>query len=394
VKIALIGTRGVPARYGGFETCVEEVGQRLAAAGHAVTVYCRPVTGEAEQPTRYLGMDLVHLPVVRRRSLETLAHTGLSVLHRSLAGTDVAVVFNAANAPLLPVIKARRIPVVTHVDGLEWRRGKWGPVGQRYYRSAESLAVRWSDALIADAQGIQDYYTAVFGAATELIAYGAPIITDPGSERVRELGFEPGRYHLVVARFEPENHVREIIDGYVASSAELPLVVVGSAPYADEYTAGLRAAADERVHMLGGLWDTEQVNELYANALTYLHGHSVGGTNPSLLRAAGAGAFVIAHDNPFNREVLGEDAGYFAGPQDVSALVVGAEADPAAAVRRGRRGQQAIVRYNWDDVAERYAALCARVAARPRVGRRPSGRRRGEWDALPAQVGGPAPVQA
>lgn len=377
MKIALIGTRGVPARYGGFETCVEEVGQRLAAAGHAVTVFCRRSDDETGPPlANYLGMSLVHLPVVRRRSLETLAHTTLSVLHRSLSGTDAAVVFNAANAPLLPVVKARRIPVATHVDGLEWRRGKWGPTGQRYYRAAESLSVRWSDALIADAQGIADYYAAEFSAQTELIAYGAPILTDPGAERVRELGFEPGRYHLVVARFEPENHVLEIVRGYVASAATLPLVVVGSAPYADAYTASLRAAADGRVHLVGGIWDADQVNELYANALTYLHGHSVGGTNPSLLRAAGAGTFTIAHDNVFNREVLAEDATYFAGPADVARLVVAAEADPQRTRDRGRDLQAEIRRYNWDDVAARYEDLCQRLARRE-FGPRPSGRRTG-----------------
>lgn len=377
MKIALIGTRGVPARYGGFETCVEEVGQRLAAAGHAVTVFCRRGGDEAGSPLdSYLGMQLVQLPVVRKRSLETLAHTGLSVLHRSLAGTDAAVVFNAANAPLLPVVKARQVPVATHVDGLEWRRGKWGPTGQRYYRAAEALAVRWSDALIADAQGIADYYTDEFGAETELIAYGAPILRDPGAARVRELGFEPGRYHLVVARFEPENHVLEIIKGYVASAATLPLVVVGSAPYADAYTASLRVAADERVHLLGGLWDNDQVNELYANALTYLHGHSVGGTNPSLLRAAGAGTFTIAHDNVFNREVLSDDAEYFAGPADVARLVQYAEAAPELARRRGLALQNDIRRYNWDDVAGRYERLCQRLSRRD-FGPRPSGRRTG-----------------
>ena len=127
MRIALIGTRGVPARYGGFETCVEEVGSRLAAVGHEVIVYCRPTDDGAEQLDSYLGMQLVHLPIVRRRSLETLAHTGLSVLHKSLRGVDAAIVFNAANAPLLPVIRARGIPVATHVDGLEWQRGKWGP---------------------------------------------------------------------------------------------------------------------------------------------------------------------------------------------------------------------------------------------------------------------------
>jgi glycosyltransferase involved in cell wall biosynthesis len=384
MKIALIGTRGVPARYGGFETCVEEVGQRLAAAGHEVVVYCRPDAGSGVRPGRYLGMELVHLPVVRRRSVETLAHTTLSVLHRSLRGTDAAIVFNAANSPLLPVINARRIPVATHVDGLEWLRGKWGPVGQRYYRAAEALAVRWSDALIADAQGIQDYYATEFSAPTELIAYGAPILTDPGAERVRELELEPRRYHLVVARFEPENHVREIVQGYVASAAELPLVVVGSAPYADGYTAEVAAAADDRVRMLGGLWDQDQVNQLYANAASYLHGHSVGGTNPSLLRAAGAGTFTIAFDVGFNREVLGAHGAYFDGPSAVTVRLMETEADLSGARSRGEALQQNIRRYNWDDVAERYEKLCRDLAEGGYPRKRPSGRRSGRWELQPS----------
>src|SRR5690242_17398887 len=159
LRVALLGTRGVPARYGGFETCVEEVGRRLAERGHSVVVYCRTVPGDtAPPPTEYLGMRLVHLPAARKRSLETLSHSALSVAHLLRHRTDAAVVFNAANSPLLPLLRAARVPVATHVDGLEWKRAKWGPVGQRYYRVAESLAVRWSDALIADAQGISSYY--------------------------------------------------------------------------------------------------------------------------------------------------------------------------------------------------------------------------------------------
>ena len=383
MKIALVGTRGVPAHYGGFETCVEEVGRRLAAAGHRVVVYCRPVQGQP-RPDRHLGMELVHLPVVRRRTLETLAHTALSVVHRSLAGTDAAVVFNAANAPLLPVLRARGIPVITHVDGLEWRRAKWGRLGRPYYRVAESLAVRWSDALIADAQGIQDYYDAVFDAPTELIAYGAPVLAAGGGDRVRALGLEPGRFHLVVARFEPENHVREIVEGYVGSGAVLPLVVVGSSPYADGYTASVRAAADRRVRLVGGIWDQDLLDELYAHALTYLHGHSVGGTNPSLLRAAGAATSVIAHDNPFNREVLGPDGDYFSTPAHVGERLLRAEGAPELTARRGGRLQQRMSRYRWDDVAERYAELCARVSRRAPQSRR-TGRRRGEWPGLPGE---------
>src|SRR6185312_1559153 len=135
-------------------------------------------------------MQLVHLPALRRRSLETLSHSGLSVVHLAANRVDAAIVFNAANAPWLPLLRAARIPVATHVDGLEWKRGKWGPAGRRYYRLAESMAVRWSDALIADAAGIQDYYTEQFGAVTRLIAYGAPIIDTRQQARLAELGLE------------------------------------------------------------------------------------------------------------------------------------------------------------------------------------------------------------
>jgi len=233
MRIALIGTRGVPAHYGGFETAVEEVGRRRVARGHDVTVYCRRQPDETGRtPDTYLGMRLVHLPAMRRKALETLSHTGLSVLHLTrYGGVDAAIVFNAANAVFLPLLRIRRLPTATHVDGLEWRRAKWGPVGQRYYRLAEALSVRWSDALIADARGISDYYAEEFGADTAEIAYGAPLLERPGSDKLAELGLTPGAYHLVVARFEPENHVDVAIEGYVRSSARLPLVVVGSAPY-------------------------------------------------------------------------------------------------------------------------------------------------------------------
>jgi glycosyltransferase involved in cell wall biosynthesis len=381
MRIALVGTRGVPARYGGFETCAEEIGSRLAARGHEVIVFCRPATivdAERERPAEYLGMHLVHLPVVRRRSLETLCHTALSVVHRSLAGTDAAIVFNAANSPLLPVLRARGIPVATHVDGLEWRRAKWGPTGRRYYRLAESLAVRWSDRLIADATSIADYYSHVFSAESTMIAYGAPIKTLEQVERIEDLGLSPAKYHLVVARFEPENHVLDIVRGYQSSSAELPLVVVGSAPYADSYTNEIRASAGERVRLLGGVWDQEQLDQLYGHALTYLHGHSVGGTNPSLLRAAGAGTYTIAYDVGFNREVLGETGAYFRTKEDLARELVRAEADPDRIRDEGLNLQEAVRRYDWDDVADGYEELCRGLADRTFPRHRPSGRRHDE----------------
>ncbi|MFC0463353.1 DUF1972 domain-containing protein [Kineococcus gynurae] len=369
----MIGTRGVPARYGGFETCVEEVGARLADRGHEVVVYCRTsnaakgapgADGRPERPQRYRGMNLVHLPALRRRSLETLSHTALSVAHQVAHRSDVALVFNSANAPLLPVLRARGIPVATHVDGLEWQRAKWGPAGRRYYRAGEALAVRWSDALIADAVGIQDYYRDRFDVDTTLLTYGAPVVDGGGCpEKLAEVGLRPRGYHLVVARFEPENHVDLIVEGYVRSGARLPLVVVGSAPYSDAYTARVRAMADDRVRLLGGVWDQELLDQLYAGSFTYLHGHSVGGTNPSLLRAIGATASVDAFDVRFNREVLGGASRYFATPADVAALVESAEADPRATADRARACRARASLYDWDEVATGYEQLCRDLAA-------------------------------
>ena len=382
LSIAMVGTRGVPARYGGFETAVEEVGSRLAARGHEVRVYCR---SSGDDPPSHRGMRRVVLPALRRRSLETLSHTALSVAHLLVRRTDVAIVFNAANAPLLPVLRAGRIPVATHVDGLEWQRSKWGPAGRRYYRRAEELAVRWSDALVADAQGIADYYRDEFAAPTTLLSYGAPILVDAPSDRLGDVGATPGGYHLVVARFEPENHVHLMVEGYVRSGARLPLVVVGSAPYADAYTARVHAlaAGDERVRFLGGVWDAELLDQLYAHAASYLHGHSVGGTNPSLLRAIGAGTPTIAYDVAFNREVLREAGRYAADADAVRRHVEEVEASPEDARAAGAALQLRARDYDWDVVADGFEDLARRLRARDVPGPRRASRRTGERQPVP-----------
>ena len=364
MRIALVGTRGVPAHYGGFETCVEEVGRRLAERGHLVTVYCRSGNSPDKAVKEFDGMRLVHLPALRRRSLETLSHTGLSVAHLLARRADATIVFNAANAPWLPLLRLARLPVATHMDGLEWKRAKWGPVGKRYYRWAERFAVRFSNALIADAAGIRDYYRTTFDAATELISYGAPLLAPREPRHLASVGLVSGQYHLVVARLEPENHVHTIVEGYVRSSAKLPLIVVGSTPYGHGYNQRIREAADTRVKFLGGVWDQDLLDELYANALVYWHGHSVGGTNPSLLRAIGAGAATNAFDVNFNREVLGSAGRYFRDPDDVARLAEESEARPAGIRSRGSQAREIAARYDWDVVTDGYEALCYALDSR------------------------------
>ncbi|WP_347756906.1 glycosyltransferase [Agrococcus sp. ProA11] len=364
MRIAMLGTRGVPAAYGGFETAVEEIGARLAANGHEVTVF-----GDRTDPeiSEHRGMRIVHVPSVPLKQLETLSRTGIATM-RALARAkpDVAFVFNAANAPYVSLLRAGRVPVAVHVDGLEWRRAKWGGAGRAYYRWAEQRAVRTADALIADAPGIAEYYATEFGAPTELIRYGAPVLQRGATAPLTAIGLEPERFHLAVARFEPENHVLEIVQGYRESDAQLPLAVVGSAPYSAEYTRAVHeaAAGDERIRLLGGVWDQELLDALYAHAYTYLHGHSVGGTNPSLLRAMGAGTATIAWDVDFNREVLDDDAWCFDSPASLAAILAQVEADEPQVIARGLRNQDRAIRdFRWDDVARDYERLALDLAA-------------------------------
>ena len=346
----------MPARYGGFESAVEEVGKRLVQRGHSVVVYCR---NEGQELDRYLGMKLVNLPAVRSKHFETLSHTGVSVAHLCLHRCDAAILFNAANAPFLPALRARGIPTALHVDGLEWRRAKWGGAGKRYYLWAERMGVRAARRLIADARGIQDYYRERHAVDSTFIPYGAPIINHVGCNRLVEANLVSGQFHLVVARMEPENNVDMIVNGFRDSGASLPLAVVGSAPHAEAYSAKVRRAAEGAdVRFLGSVWDQDLLNQLYANSALYLHGHSVGGTNPSLLRAMGAAAPTAALDVDFNREVLGGEGKYFADPDAVAASVRWAEGRNGEATACGAALQRrAALCYDWDEVATGYELL-------------------------------------
>jgi glycosyltransferase involved in cell wall biosynthesis len=354
----MVGTRGVPARYGGFETCVEEVGRRLASAGHEIVVYCR----EADQ-RNYLGMERVGLPALRHRAFETLSHTALSTTHlvtrRRLP--DAAFVFNAANSPLIPILHSRHVPVILHMDGLEWRRSKWGPVGRRYYQYAEALGVYLADCIISDAEAISDYYRHTYGVASSTIAYGAPIVS-PHAARLSELELTAAHFCLIVARTEPENHVRESLLGALADDSDQPIVLVGSVPYESTYSREVAAIArsSSRVRHLGSLWDQELLDVLYAHCRIYIHGHSVGGTNPSLLRAMGAGAAVAAYDCRFNRETLAGDGLFWDTPEYLGSSLTALTEQSRARLRLASR-TRAASHYRWDDIADAYLRLAESV---------------------------------
>jgi glycosyltransferase involved in cell wall biosynthesis len=271
------------------------------------------------------------------------------------------VLFNPGNGPFVPLLRAAGIRTIVHFDGLDAERAKWGRIGRAYYRLAERLSVRLADDVIADSAAIAAYIRLRHSRESTYIAYGAPILS-PESDRLPAIGLEPGRYHLVVARFEPENNVEMMVEGYRLSGSNLPLVVVGSAPHASSYRAGVVRSAGPNVRFLGAVWDQALLDELYGHCASYLHGHSVGGTNPSLLRAMGAGAPVSAYDVVFNRETAGTAAGYFVDARGVATLIAADELDPVGAIARGDEGRRrAARRYVWDDVAGEYERLCERL---------------------------------
>ncbi len=367
----MLGTRGVPARYGGFETAVEEIGARLASRGFEVTVYSR---NPGQEITQYRGMRVVNLPAVRQRFAETLSHTTFSSAHAIVKDyPDVALVLNAGNAPLLKPLRMARIPTAVHLDGLESRREKWRGAGSRYYRWAEKAAVKWADAVIVDSQVIADYVQVSYGRTCTFIPYGADVIY-PGADRLGEMDLVRRDYHLIVARLEPENHVLDAVHAYKVSDETRPLVVVGSTPYSKWYVDKVCGAAEgiDRIRLTGGIYDNALLNQLYGNARTYVHGHSVGGTNPSLLRAMGAGAPVLAFDCPFNREVTENRALFWSDAERLTEIfdeIAGGEdhivsssieAELSSFSDAGRR--RITEHYQWDQVADEYARLLTDLA--------------------------------
>ncbi|MGE5236434.1 MAG: DUF1972 domain-containing protein [Acidobacteriota bacterium] len=369
MRVALLGTRGIPARYGGFETFAEELSARLVSAGHEVTVYTRAHTAVAGV-TAHRGAVVRVLPALRTKTLETLSHTFLSCLDVRRARFDVVLLCNAANAPFLPLLHLRGLRVALNVDGLERKRRKWGKLGRMYYRLCEGWTARWADAVVTDADVIARYYRRAWRRLSTMIPYGGDLPRPAGTEALTALGLVPEAYLLYVSRFEPENNPDRVVAAYREVPGDLPLVLVGGAPYAAALTRRVRtlAAADARVILAGPLYG-EGYRELLFNARAYIHATEVGGTHPALVEAMGAGRVVFFLDNLPNREVVrtaGVPFSFTGAPalRDVLARFVAAPAGFSTLGDAARaRVREA---YRWDDVAAAYERLLeALCCARP-----------------------------
>ncbi|MGD2118986.1 MAG: DUF1972 domain-containing protein [Chromatiales bacterium] len=353
-KVAILGSRGIPAEFGGFETFAEQIAVRLVEKGFDVTVFCED--SQSYKESEYKGVRLVYVKTPHVIGLRSVWFDLVSIL-RTLRGYDVVYMlgYHAAFAFILPWLFRTNLWV--NMDGLEWKRDKWSPFAKRYLKIMEWMASQFAHRLVADAQGIADYLHQAYGVGskTVMIPYGAyPAESVPDERPVREMGFDPDQYYLVVCRLEPENHVLEIIEGFVASGMDGPLVVVGDDKSGTDYVRDLKAVASPNVKFVGTIFDQEKLTSLRYHSRAYLHGHSVGGTNPSLLEAMACRNLVIAHDNVFNREVTSENALFFTSSADVKRCLM-LESDREMVERmRSAVFEKVVSLYDWDRIVEIY----------------------------------------
>lgn len=360
LHIALMGTRGIPARYGGFETFAEQISKRLVARGHRVTVYGRSriVEGWGAQES-IAGVDRRVTPTIFHKYLETPLHAFTSFVDAVFHAYDVILVCNAANSPFAPLLKIRGTPLLINVDGIERNRAKWNSLGKLWYLLGERVSVWLADRLISDADVIAHYYRETYGCDSTVIPYGVHPTFRPAGATLAKFGLSPRDYILYVSRLEPENNALGVIEAYKKSNAEIPLVIVGDAPYADEYKAQLRAAANERV-IFTGFQFGEAYEEFQSNCRLYIQATEVGGTHPALIESMSYGNCVIANGTPENREVVADAGVVFEKNNfdELSEHISRLWSDSSQLSLFGEKAKaRVLAAYSWDAVVATYEEL-------------------------------------
>ncbi len=369
LKIAMLGTRGVPASYSGFETCVEELGRRLVQRGHQVTVYCRSHHIRYRRPY-YRGMRLVRLPTLANKYLDTLLHSLISSVHALGQGFDIGLYFIAGNSPVTWIPRLAGTRTLLNVDGLDWKRDKWPAAAKRYIQAAEYLATVLPDVFLTDSRVVQDYYARRYGKKPPYIPYGSEVTPEPPGETLARWGLAPRGYVLFVGRLVPENCVHHLVAAFRRLDTPMKCVIVGDAPYADAYKRQLRNVAgnDPRIVFTGYLFG-RGYRELGSNAAVFVETSGVGGTHPALLEAMALGNCVVVNDTRENLETIGAAGLAYEGDAGAPALrrvlaVLLRDPDTVAAFRRKalERVRQC---FQWESVTDSYERLFYRLCRRP-----------------------------
>jgi glycosyltransferase involved in cell wall biosynthesis len=365
MKIAILGLRGLPSTYSGYETFVGELAPRLVKRGHGVRIYCRSALFQ-EKPREYLGMEMVYLPSIENKFLSTLSHTAFAITHATFSKYDIILVVNAANGMFGFIPRMFGKPSILNVNGMEWLRPKWNKVGKFVFKNSARLGTKFYNEIVTDADEMHRLYAREFGIDSTYIAYGANIESSQNPEVVREYGVEPGNYYLIASRLIPDNNADLIVEAFVKSGSPKHLVIAGGADYKGNlieraFLDKLKSLANDRVHFTGHISKPGHVKELHCNCFAYVHGHQFGGINPSILKALGFGNLVIALNTPFNSEVLDGERHGLLYDKNVNSLVEKIrfiEANPAKAEDYRRRAPDRIrERFTWDQITDQYEAL-------------------------------------
>lgn len=366
MHVAIIGTRGYPYVYSGYETFIRELVERLVKRNVEVTVYCHRNLFD-ERPKEVNGVRLVYIPTIETKALSQLIHSFLSMTHACFSSADVVFAVNSANGPFGIISRLLRKPTAINVDGLEWLRPKWRGFGGRYFKWASRQATRWYDAIVNDADEMRRIYLELFKKDSVVIAYGGNIKYSTKPELIEEWNLDPLDYYLIVGRFIPDNNWGLMIDGFRNSSSQRKLVIVGDVPYHDEYSANLKklSETDDRLIFTGLVKNREAVAELFHNAYAYLHGHEFGGTNPTMLEALSFGSAILSLNTPFNQEVLqkGKHGRFFEkDSKSVCELISELDKEHEMILTMKESSRSGITeKYNWDHITDQYLQLFERL---------------------------------
>lgn len=373
LKIGILGTRGVPASYSGFETCVEQLGQRLASRGHSVTVFCRShhITYAG---THYEGMRLVRLPTIANKYLDTIVHSFISSLYALPQRYDIALYFIAGNSPVTWIPRIVGTKTVLNVDGLDWKREKWPALAKRYIQFAEYLATFLPSVYLTDSRVVQAYYRDRFGQEPPYIPYGSEVPNQLPGRTLAKFNLQRRRYILFVGRLVPENCAHHLVEAFRGLDTEFKCVIVGDAAYADDYISALKASADgdPRIVFTGYVFG-EGYHELGSNAHSFVETSGVGGTHPALVEAMAFGNCVVTYNTPENLETIGDAGLAYEGKVGADSLrqVLQQLLDHNELVMdyRRRSKERAVTNYSWESVTDAYERLFYKLTGKPVPGR-------------------------
>jgi glycosyltransferase involved in cell wall biosynthesis len=356
-----MGTRGIPARYGGFETFAEQLSTRLVARGHQVLVYGRCKVWQPwgrREPID--GVERRDTPTIFHKYLETPIHAFTSALDLLGQRIDAILLCNAANAPFAPILLCKRVPLLINVDGIERNRAKWNKLGKAWYSMGEYCSVRLATRVVSDARVIAEYYRDQHGIESSVIPYGVHPVRRAAGDTLRSFGLTAGRYLLYVSRLEPENNALGVIEAYAMLQTDIPLVIVGDAPYADDYKQRLRHAANGKKVVFTGFQFGASYQELQSNCYLYIQATEVGGTHPALIESMSYGNCVICNGTPENIEVVADsglvfEKNNFAHLAEILRRLL---VEPQTVADLGRRAEtRAAQHYSWDIVVSQYEEL-------------------------------------